>query len=128
MGEIERRAGHPQSGWSAGRRPVPPGAVVSGTLGAAWRRHRAADPEGRRGDRRRGPRRHSRRRGELTRRGRSVVVLEARDRVGGRTLNHSLGNGRVTEVGGQYVGPTQDRILALAKAVKVRHVPHLQRG
>src|SRR5689334_15816035 len=47
---------------------------------------------------------------ELTRRGKSVIVLEARDRVGGRTLNHDLGNGTITEVGGQYIGPTQDRI------------------
>jgi monoamine oxidase len=36
----------------------------------------------------------------------SVIVLEARDRVGGRTLNHSLGIGsKVIEVGGQWVGP-----------------------
>jgi monoamine oxidase len=52
--------------------------------------------------------------------GHSVVVLEARDRVGGRTLNHSLGGGRITEIGGEFVGPTQDRILALARAVGVK--------
>ena len=46
--------------------------------------------------------------------GRSVVVLEGRKRVGGRTLNHSIGGGQVVEVGGQWVGPTQDRLLALA--------------
>jgi monoamine oxidase len=51
---------------------------------------------------------------------RKVVVLEARDRVGGRTLNASLGGGRITELGGEYVGPTQDRILALAHAVGVK--------
>lgn len=56
---------------------------------------------------------------ELVSRGRSVVVLEARDRVGGRLLNHSLGAGVVTEVGGEYIGPTQDRIAALAQAVGV---------
>jgi monoamine oxidase len=50
---------------------------------------------------------------------RGVLVLEARDRVGGRTLNHSIGGGHVVEVGGEYVGPTQDRILALARAVGV---------
>src|SRR5262245_28251277 len=50
--------------------------------------------------------------------GRSAIVLEARDRVGGRTLNHDLGPahpGKVIEVGGQWVGPTQDRLLALAR-------------
>ena len=46
--------------------------------------------------------------------GRSVVVLEARDRVGGRTLNHDLGDGQVVEAGGQYAGPTQNHILELA--------------
>lgn len=50
---------------------------------------------------------------------RDVLVLEARDRVGGRTLNHSIGGGHVVEVGGEFVGPTQDRILALAQAVGV---------
>jgi len=52
--------------------------------------------------------------------GRSVVVLEARDRVGGRTLNHSLGGGEVVEVGGQWVGPTQDHIAKLAKDLGVK--------
>ncbi len=47
--------------------------------------------------------------------GKSVVVVEARDRVGGRTLNADVGGGKVVEVGGQWVGPTQDRLLALAK-------------
>ena len=51
--------------------------------------------------------------------GHSVVVLEARDRVGGRTLNHDIGGGHVAEAGGEFVGPTQDRILALAQAVGV---------
>jgi monoamine oxidase len=51
--------------------------------------------------------------------GRSVVLLEARDRVGGRTLNHDLGGGYVAEAGGEFVGPTQDRIRALATAVGV---------
>jgi monoamine oxidase len=55
----------------------------------------------------------------LVRAGRSVVVLEARDRVGGRLLNHRLGGGKITEVGGEYVGPTQDHILALAKSLGV---------
>ncbi|HEX8631446.1 MAG TPA: FAD-dependent oxidoreductase, partial [Catenuloplanes sp.] len=51
--------------------------------------------------------------------GHSVAVLEARDRVGGRTLNHDLGGGHSVETGGQFVGPTQDRILALAREVGV---------
>lgn len=57
---------------------------------------------------------------EVAAAGKSVIVLEARPRVGGRTLNHSLGNGKVVEVGGQWVGPTQDAILALAKDLGVK--------
>ncbi|HTU95456.1 MAG TPA: flavin monoamine oxidase family protein [Solirubrobacteraceae bacterium] len=53
---------------------------------------------------------------DLAHAGHSVVVLEARDRVGGRTLNHPVGHGEVVEVGGQWVGPGQDRIMARAKA------------
>ena len=60
--------------------------------------------------------------------GRDVLVLEARDRVGGRTLNRSIGGGHVVEVGGEYVGPTQDRILALAQAVGVNTFPTYNQG
>ena len=46
-------------------------------------------------------------------------MLEARDRVGGRTLNHPVGRGEVVEVGGEWVGPGQDRIMARAKALGI---------
>jgi monoamine oxidase len=55
----------------------------------------------------------------LVAKGHKVVVLEARDRVGGRTLNHRIGGGHVAEAGGEFVGPTQDRVVALAKQVGV---------
>lgn len=45
--------------------------------------------------------------------GQDVLVLEARDRVGGRILNQQTASGDVLEIGGQWVGPTQDRVLAL---------------
>ncbi|MGQ0826691.1 MAG: flavin monoamine oxidase family protein [Actinomycetota bacterium] len=45
--------------------------------------------------------------------GRSVVVLEARDRVGGRTFDRTLDDGIVVEVGGQWVGPGQLRVNKL---------------
>ena len=60
---------------------------------------------------------------ELTAAGASVVVVEARDRVGGRVLNHDLGGGKVVEVGGQWIGPTQDRLAALAQQVGVETFP-----
>src|SRR4051794_7983136 len=51
--------------------------------------------------------------------GKSVIVLEARKRVGGRMLNHDIGGGHVTELGAQFVGPTQDHIISLADQLKV---------
>ena len=60
--------------------------------------------------------------------GRSALVLEARDRVGGRTLNMPLGDGKVSEIGGQWVGPTQDRVLALADELGVETFPTHHQG
>ena len=60
--------------------------------------------------------------------GRSVVVLEARDRVGGRTLNMQLGEGRISETGGQWVGPTQDRVLALIGELGLETFPTYHEG
>jgi monoamine oxidase len=51
--------------------------------------------------------------------GKSVFVLEARDRVGGRVLNHDIGGGKVVEMGAEFIGPTQDHIAQLAKDVGV---------
>jgi monoamine oxidase len=59
----------------------------------------------------------------LTAAGQSVVVLEARGRVGGRTLNHDLGDGQVVEAGGQFVGPTQNHILKLAAELDIKTFP-----
>jgi monoamine oxidase len=60
---------------------------------------------------------------EIARAGRNVTVLEARDRVGGRTLNAELGDGNVVEMGGQWVGPTQDRVGELAAELGVETFP-----
>ena len=55
-------------------------------------------------------------------------MLEARDRVGGRLLNEAIGDGKVVEVGGQWIGPTQERIAALADELGRRHLPDPRRG
>uniref|UniRef100_A0A672IF45 Amine oxidase n=1 Tax=Salarias fasciatus TaxID=181472 RepID=A0A672IF45_SALFA len=46
--------------------------------------------------------------------GLSPVVLEARDRVGGRTFTVRNKETKWVDLGGAYVGPTQNRILRLA--------------
>ena len=46
--------------------------------------------------------------------GLDVRVVEARDRVGGRTEGGTFASGTVIELGGQWVGPSQDEVLALA--------------
>jgi monoamine oxidase len=52
--------------------------------------------------------------------GRSVLVLEARRRVGGRNLDRTIAPGKVVELGGQWAGPGQDMVLGLAKELGVK--------
>lgn len=49
--------------------------------------------------------------------GAEVLVLEARGRVGGRTYTRAAADGTLLDLGGQWIGPTQQRIWALADAV-----------
>jgi monoamine oxidase len=60
--------------------------------------------------------------------GAEVMVLEARDRVGGRTLTVPAADGTPIDHGGQWIGPTQDRIAALAERVGVTTFPTYERG
>jgi monoamine oxidase len=64
----------------------------------------------------------------VTAAGASVVVVEARDRVGGRVLNEEIGDGHVVEVGAQWIGPTQDRLAALAGELGVDTFPTYGEG
>lgn len=65
---------------------------------------------------------------ELVKNGMSVCVLEARDRVGGRTLDHPIGGGDVVEGGWQWTGPGQTRVLALAKELGIATFPSYYEG
>jgi len=51
----------------------------------------------------------------LTEAGVNTIVLEAADRVGGRTFTKKDPKVNYVDIGGSYVGPTQDRLLRLAK-------------
>ncbi|GAA5525748.1 putative flavin-containing monoamine oxidase AofH [Microbulbifer aestuariivivens] len=42
-----------------------------------------------------------------------ITVLEARDRVAGRLCNHRFANGDTVDIGGQWVGPGQERMYRL---------------
>ncbi|PJI46315.1 MAG: amine oxidase [Pseudomonas sp.] len=64
----------------------------------------------------------------LAQAGRRVKVLEANKRVGGRTLNHRFASGEVVEVGGQWVGPTQERILSLLAELGLSTYPQWNQG
>ncbi|HTY97722.1 MAG TPA: FAD-dependent oxidoreductase, partial [Solirubrobacteraceae bacterium] len=64
----------------------------------------------------------------IARAGHSVVVLEARERVGGRTWNRPIAGGGYVDAGAEFVGPTQDRIKALAQAVGVETFPTYNSG
>ena len=65
---------------------------------------------------------------DLVAAGLSPVVLEARDRVGGRTLNQEIGDGKVVELGGQWIGPTQDRVAKLAAELGLETFPTYDEG
>jgi monoamine oxidase len=60
--------------------------------------------------------------------GYSAVVLEARSRVGGRVLNQDIGAGKVVEAGGEWIGPTQDRMYQLAAELAVDTVHSYDTG
>ena len=60
--------------------------------------------------------------------GRSVILLEARDRVGGRVFNHEIGGGEISEAGGTFIGPTQNRIKALGDTMGVGTFPTYNDG
>src|SRR5208282_1788831 len=65
---------------------------------------------------------------ELDRQGHSVVVLEARDRVGGRAWTQPVPGGGWVDNGGQWIGPGQTQILQLASEVGVATFPTFQDG
>ncbi|MEM7309813.1 MAG: FAD-dependent oxidoreductase [Planctomycetota bacterium] len=57
-----------------------------------------------------------------------VLVLDARDRVGGRTLNQSVALGGYAEAGGQWIGPTQTAIAALMDELQIPSFPTYDAG
>jgi monoamine oxidase len=52
-----------------------------------------------------------------------VVVLEARDRVGGRVFDTHFSDGSTAPLGGQFVGSAQTNMVALANELGVELMP-----
>jgi monoamine oxidase len=65
---------------------------------------------------------------ELANAGLDVVVLEAKDRVGGRTLNQPLSGGHVVEGGGEWMYPYHEKLAALAAELGVETFPQFDDG
>ncbi|GJF14352.1 monooxygenase [Mycolicibacterium cyprinidarum] len=64
---------------------------------------------------------------ELTRLGYDVVVLEGRNRVGGRSYTGTLA-GVAVDLGGTFIGPTQNAVRTLADELGCESVPTYSRG
>lgn len=59
--------------------------------------------------------------------GKEVVVLEARDRVGGRTWTNHV-DGQMYELGGQWISPDQTALLALVEEMGKETYPRYREG
>jgi monoamine oxidase len=55
--------------------------------------------------------------------GHEVVVLEARDRVGGRVWTQHFEDGTPADFGGTWLGPGHDRMYALAREFGIKTYP-----
>jgi monoamine oxidase len=64
---------------------------------------------------------------KLRAQGASVIVVEARDRVGGRTRTEQIGQGTF-DLGGQWIGPGQKRLHALADELGIETFPTYTKG
>lgn len=65
---------------------------------------------------------------ELARIGQRVLLLEARDRVGGRGFTVTSDSGLAIDVGGQWVGPTQSKLLALLDEFNIQYYKQYTQG
>jgi monoamine oxidase len=59
----------------------------------------------------------------LAKAGRTVAVLEARDRVGGRVWTQHFSDGTPADFGGTWIGPGHDRVYALAREFDIGTYP-----
>lgn len=60
---------------------------------------------------------------DLVERGKSVLLFEARERVGGRSFTRWLEDGTPVDLGGQWIGPTQDAMYDLVRRFGIDTYP-----
>jgi len=65
---------------------------------------------------------------DLSRKGHDILLLEARDRVGGRVETQNLDNGSYVDLGGQWIGPTHDEMYALLDEYNMSYFPTFHSG
>ncbi|HEX4861489.1 MAG TPA: FAD-dependent oxidoreductase, partial [Rhizomicrobium sp.] len=64
---------------------------------------------------------------ELVAKGRNVIVLEGKDRVGGR-IKHAELAGRPIDIGGQWVGAGHSVLLDEARRLGIETYPQYESG
>ena len=64
----------------------------------------------------------------IKRQGRSVLLLEAQSRIGGRMVNQAVAGGGVIDLGGQWGGKTHHRFAALADELGLQRYPSYYDG
>jgi monoamine oxidase len=64
----------------------------------------------------------------LKRAGKNVLLLEARERVGGRIYTKWVDEQTYLDLGGQWLGPTQDAMYALCKEYNISTFPTYDKG
>lgn len=64
---------------------------------------------------------------DLTQQGHDVLVFEGRDRVGGRSFTGNVA-GLPVDMGGSFVGPTQDAVLGLVAELGLPTIPTFHEG
>jgi monoamine oxidase len=65
---------------------------------------------------------------DVAKEGHSVLVLEGRNRVGGRVWSRQVKQGEYIDAGAEFIGPTQDRIKHMAKRMGVKTFPTYNTG
>jgi monoamine oxidase len=60
--------------------------------------------------------------------GKSVALVEASDRVGGRVWNRTAADGSAVSVGGTWLGKRQDRMFALCREFGMEVYPQYDQG